>query len=164
MNDDQFDQLVIKIQEQVFAEAQEAYGTKGFDRWRNPQYNGRMENADAKAVLTGDCGDTMEIFLKFKHNMVVNASYITDGCGSSALCGSFTAEKAIGRTPEEIYDLTAETILNAIGTFPEKEKHCAYLAIRTLQDAVDVYMGRQVQVERHQDTINQPVPTKKISA
>ena len=43
---DKFDQFVNDLQEKIFDEAREAYGEKGFDRWRNPRHNGRMDAAD----------------------------------------------------------------------------------------------------------------------
>ncbi|WP_028584718.1 iron-sulfur cluster assembly scaffold protein [Desulfogranum mediterraneum] len=145
MNDEQFNALVDKIQEQVFDDAKDAYGATGFERWRNPRFGGRMEDADSKGRITGSCGDTMEMFLKFADSRVTEASYVTDGCGSSNVCGSFAAEMAIGKSIEEIFDLTGQDVLARIGQFPEKEEHCAYLAIKTVQDAVNNYMIQQVQ-------------------
>ena len=81
-----FDALVEKLQEQIFNEAKEIFGEKGFQRWRNPLYKGVLENADAHARITGKCGDTMEIFMKFENNHVTEASYMTDGCGASTVC------------------------------------------------------------------------------
>ncbi|MBM9514305.1 iron-sulfur cluster assembly scaffold protein [Desulfogranum marinum] len=145
MNDEQFNAMVDSIQEQVFEDAKDAYGVVGFDRWRNPRFHGRMEDADVQGRITGSCGDTMEMFLKIEEDRVTDASYATDGCGSSNVCGSFAAEIAIGKTVEEIFDLTGEDVLNKIGQFPEQEEHCAYLAIKTVQDAVNNYMVKKVQ-------------------
>lgn len=85
----------------------------------------------------------MEIFLKFEDNRVEKASYLTDGCGSSALCGSFTAELAHGKSPEELFELSPDDILETIGTFPEKDEHCAKLSILTLHEALNVYLIKQ---------------------
>ncbi|MBT8329811.1 MAG: hypothetical protein KJN87_08915 [Desulfofustis sp.] len=37
-------------------------------------------------------------------------------------------------------ELEPEDVLNKIGTFPEGEKHCATLAMKALQEAVNNYM------------------------
>ena len=116
MND--LDAFVDKLQEQIFDEAKEAYGEKGFQRWRNPLYNGRLENPDAHARITGKCGDTMEIFLKLENDRVKEISYLTDGCGSSTICGSFAAELAYGKTPDELSEINGEDILKKIGIKP----------------------------------------------
>ena len=140
MTDDAFEALVDNLQTKAFADARATYGDRGFERWRNPCFNGVLDDADAAGGLQGDCGDTMHIHLRFKDNRVTEASYTTDGCVSSALCGSFTAELAHGRDPEELLELEPEDVLNKIGTFPEGEKHCATLSIKALQEAVNNYM------------------------
>ncbi len=89
---DKLDIFVNDLQEQIFDEAINAYGEKGFKRWRNPRFNGKMKNYDVYAKVTGKCGDTMEIFLKIENNRVKDASYFTDGCASSSICGSFAGE------------------------------------------------------------------------
>ncbi len=137
---DSFDDFVNNLQEEIFDEAREAYGEKGFHRWRNPLYNRQLEDPDASARVTGKCGDTMEICLKFEEYRVKEASYRTDGCGSSAICGSFTAEMTIGKTPDELSDITGEVVLTEIGKFPKEDEHCAFLAAETLQTAVSKYM------------------------
>ena len=139
MNDD-FDVFVAKMQEQIFDETKEAFGEAGFQRWRNPLYNGKMKNPDAYACVTGKCGDTMEIYLKFKDDRVKEASYVTNGCGSSTVCGSFAAEMAIGKDPDELSAITGKAILEKIGRFPKDDEHCAFLAAETLQEALKDYM------------------------
>lgn len=139
MND--FDCFVNNLQEQIFDEARAAYGEKGFDRWRNPKFNGSMTSPDGCARITGECGDTMEIFLKFENDIVSAASYVTDGCASSAICGSFAAELAMGKDPDRLIDITGETVLRAIGRLPEEEHHCARLAAEALQEALSDYMS-----------------------
>ena len=144
MNDLEFDELVNKIQDGVFAEAKDALGEKGFARWRNPKFCGAMDNAHSHAQIRGSCGDTMQMFLVVERERVHQVSYITDGCSSSSIAGSFTAELATGKTLTEVLDMTGKDVLEAIGTFPEAEKHCAHLAVTTLQEAVNSFMAVQI--------------------
>ena len=144
---DTFDNFINNLQEEIFEDTKRAYGEIGFQRWRNPLYHGKMTNSDAQAKITGTCGDTMEIFLKFESSRVKDASYLTDGCGSSTVCGSFAAEMALGKNPDELTDITGEAILNKLGTFPEADEHCAYLAAETLQKALHIYMTHLKQEE-----------------
>jgi nitrogen fixation NifU-like protein len=138
-----FDKFVENLQQEIFEDTRNAYGEAGFQRWRNPLFQGRMKHPDAHAKVTGSCGDTMEIFLKFENNCVKDASYLTDGCGSSTVCGSFAAEMALQKNPDELTDITGEAILKKIGRFPKEDEHCAYLAAETLQKALHIYMTRQ---------------------
>ena len=135
------DEFLDKLQEEIFDEAKQALGEKGFERWRAPKYNGRMENPDGLGRVTGECGDTMEIYLKFKDNQVVDASYFTNGCASSMVSGSFAAELTLGKAPEELTDITADHVLSAVGKLPDADILCTTLAARTIQAALDNYMG-----------------------
>jgi nitrogen fixation NifU-like protein len=134
------DDFLDKLQDEIFEEAKQALGERGFDRWRNPKFNGRMDDADAWARVKGDCGDTMEIYLKFENNRVCRASYFTDGCASSMVSGSFAAELTLGRDPDEITDIDAQAVLDAIGRLPEEDMHCATLAAGAVQEALNNYM------------------------
>lgn len=139
---DKIDAFVAELQEQIFTETREAFGEAGFERWRNPRYRGPLADADAHAQVKGTCGDTMEIFLKFDGDRVKDAAYRTDGCGSSTVCGSFAAEMAIGRTPDELTDISGDAILDRLGRFPEEDRHCAFLAASTVQEALNQYMTK----------------------
>jgi nitrogen fixation protein NifU and related proteins len=138
---DALDDFLDNLQNEIFDDAKQAFGEKGFQRWRNPKFNGKMENPDGMGRVTGECGDTMEIYLKFKNNRVFDVSYFTDGCASSNISGSFAAELTLGKDPDEIADITAEIVLNTIGKLPEENLHCASLAARTVQEALSNYMS-----------------------
>ncbi|MBW1783021.1 MAG: iron-sulfur cluster assembly scaffold protein [Deltaproteobacteria bacterium] len=142
MSDD-FDDFARNLQEQIFEETKGAYGGVAFERWLNPLYMGRVDHPDAYARVTGPCHDTMEIFLRFEQGRVAEASFQTDGCGSSAVCGSFAAEMAHGKTPDELLDVTGEAILERLGGLPKEDEHCAFLAGETLQEALHEYMVKQ---------------------
>lgn len=149
MNDDEFEALVRKIQDEAMAEARNALGEKGFERWRNPQFCGELTDADCRGKVKGVCGDTMEMFVKLDGSKLTEVHYRTDGCGSSGVAGSFAAELAHGKTVEEIFDMTGDDVLDAIGGFPDAERHCAFLAVSTLQDAVNNYLVEQTRKEKH---------------
>ena len=125
-----------------------ALGERGFDRWRNPKFCGVIEEADGYAKLTGGCGDTMEMYLVVKDGTVEKVSYMTDGCSSSSIAGSFAAEIARGKRFEEVLDLRGTDVLEYIGSFPEKEEHCAHLAITSLQEALNSYLMRYTQKQK----------------
>jgi nitrogen fixation NifU-like protein len=141
---DSLDDFVARLQDQIFEETREAYGELGFQRWRNPLYRGVMLDAGGHGRITGRCGDTIELFLKFENDRVTRATFITDGCGSSTVCGSLAAELALGKNPDELTAVTGEKILEVLGRFPKEDEHCAFLAAESLQDALGDYMRRQI--------------------
>ena len=141
----ELDDFVQDLQNRIYDETREAYGDVAFERWLNPLYNGSIDNPDGYGRVTGSCGDTMQIFLKFENDRIKEASFQTDGCGSSAVCGSFAAEMALGKNLDEIVEITGEAILGKLGGLPKEDEHCAFLSAETLQEALHEYMIKQTQ-------------------
>ena len=139
------DDFVAELQNQIVGEIKESYGEKAYQRWLNLVYMGSLRNPDGFACLRGVCGDTMEIFLKFEGEKVKEASFQTDGCGSSQVCGSVAAELALGKSPDELIEVTGEAIMQELGGLPTDDTHCASLASETLQEALNDYMVKQTQ-------------------
>jgi len=106
--------------------------------WLNPQ----VDSPSGEARLTGTCGDTMEIALKFRNDRVAETSYWTNGCAYSFNCLYAAANLAKGKTPEEILEIDPELIRKAVGGLPEDQMHCARLSVETLQAALDNFMRR----------------------
>jgi len=140
---DDFDAQTLELQDEVFAAAQVMWGEAAHKRWLNPLFMGTLPDPDGQATLNGDCGDSMTIQLKIEHQQVSDAVFWTTGCGPSVVCGSFAAEMARGKSPEELLDFAGETILAATGGLPEDHLHCAFLAARTLASAANDYFVRQ---------------------
>lgn len=136
---DKLDQFLDDLQEKIFDEAKEVLGDKGFHRWQNPRFRGKLAHYDVHAHTVGACGDSMDIYFKFDNEIVSEASYITDGCGSSNVAGSFAAELSLGKRIEELADITGEFILSKLGEVPEDDQHCAFLAAGTVQEALKRY-------------------------
>lgn len=139
---DEFDDFTRAMQNQIYEETRQVYGEIAFERWLKPLYVGVMDNADGYSRVTGSCGDTMEIFLKFQNDTVKEASFQTDGCGSSMICGSFAVEMALGKNPDELIEITGEKILEVLEKFPKEDQHCAFLAAEALQEALEDYMKK----------------------
>jgi nitrogen fixation NifU-like protein len=140
---DSLDDFIREIQHQINEETRQAYGQVAFERWLRPQFMEAMAQPDGYGHVAGSCGDRMEIFLRFEEDKVKEASFRTDGCGSSLVCGSFAAELAHGKTPDEVAEISGETILKVLGGLPEEDRHCALLAAETLQTALEDYMRKE---------------------
>ena len=141
---DALDDFVEELQEEMLQEVKETYGEEVFQRWLNPVCQGSMVDPDGYASLTGACSDSMQIFLKFKNGIVSEATFQTDGCGASSVCGSFAAEMAMGKAPDELFAISGDVILKRLGGLPKEEQHCAFHAAETLHGALLDYMGKQI--------------------
>jgi len=138
---DPLDKLVGAIQDEADAEVRRLYGETVYKRWKNPEFSGRMDDADARGSSSGECGDTIEIYLKIKNGVIREASFYTDGCGPSIVAGDMTAELVRGRDLDRASMIDGEAVLTALGGLPEEKRHCAYLAARALAAAIEGYLS-----------------------
>ena len=135
-----FDELADALNEDVMAEMRRLYSEKAIELFRNPLHMGKIEDAEGYGKVTGPCGDTMEIFLKIKNNLIVDAGFTTDGCGPSGVCGGMITELAKGRGIEDAERINAKMLLDELGGLPEADQHCAMLAADTLHKAIACYV------------------------
>jgi nitrogen fixation NifU-like protein len=137
------DAFVERFQQAMLEEAKEKFGDVAYERWRNPLYMGVLIDADTFAHVKGSCGDSMVIYMTFENGRVGDASFQTDGCAPTIICGSFASEMAVGKTPDEIMDISGEDIMRQFGGLPKENEHCATLAAGALHEAVHNYMVKQ---------------------
>jgi len=130
-----------KFQELVRAKMKEVYSDAVVDRAMNPRNVGNMENANGFATVTGPCGDTMEIWIKVKNDRILEATFMTDGCGTTIAAGSMATELAKGINVIQAQRISQQDVLEALGGLPEESKHCALLAANTLREAVKDYLA-----------------------
>ncbi|MFC1970291.1 iron-sulfur cluster assembly scaffold protein, partial [Chloroflexota bacterium] len=119
----------------------EVYSEKAIDHFLNPRNLGEIAAPDGFGRVTGPCGDTMEIYLKVRDGKVINASFWTDGCGSSIASGSMVTELAKEKSLIEARKITQDDVLDALGGLPEDSLHCALLAANTLKEAIKDYLA-----------------------
>ena len=102
----------------------------------NPRNLGMIADADAQAIITGPCGDTMEIYLKISDDIIQRAGFMTDGCGYTIVCGSAATEMLIGCKVEDALKIKQHEIEKCLGGLPEDNRHCALLTANTIQKAL----------------------------
>ena len=129
------------FQELVRAEMRKVYAKTVIEHATNPRNVGDIEDADGFALFTGPCGDTMKIWLRVKHNTITEATFMTDGCGTTIAAGSMVTELAKGKTVIQAQKISQQDVLNALGGLPEESQHCALLAANTLREAVKDYLA-----------------------
>ena len=129
-----------ELQELIMADMRKVYSETVIDHAMNPRNVGDMENADGFGKVTGPCGDTMEIWLKVGDGIVAEATFLTDGCGTSIASGSMVTELVRGKSIPEAQKVTQQDVLNALGGLPEDSLHCALLVANTLKEAIKDYL------------------------
>jgi len=92
----------------------------------------RIERPDGYGKRTGECGDTIELFLTIRDDCIQNASFYTDGCLNTVACANTVVSIIEGQEIAKAWDLSPETVAEYLGTLPSNEFHCAELAVGAL--------------------------------
>jgi nitrogen fixation NifU-like protein len=133
---ERFDDLERDIAEDM----RKIYSPQVIDHFQNPRNLGSLPSPHGFGRLTGPCGDTMQIYLKIRDGRILEARFLTDGCGPSLASGSMLTEMVKGKSVEEALTITPDDILNHLGGLPPESTHCALLASNTLKEAVRDYL------------------------
>ena len=108
-----------------------------------PLNNGVIKHAHGSAEVKGECGTRMIVFLKINKGIIVNAKFVTDGCGVSYACGSAVTEMIQNKTCVEAAKLTPDDIVQYLGGLPASDLHCANLCIYALLASLQQYEDKK---------------------
>ncbi|MFH0921335.1 MAG: iron-sulfur cluster assembly scaffold protein [Fibrobacterota bacterium] len=109
-----------------------------------PSNMGRMNDPDVAAQVTGQCGDSMEMYLVIKDEIVTDSRFFTDGCNVSRICGSAAARLAKDKSLKEILRLSPADVIDSLKELPDNNIHCAILAVATLHKALADFLLRSL--------------------
>lgn len=102
-----------------------------------------LDDPDGIAKVVGNCGDTMEIALKFRDGKVGATHYWSNGCSFSKRCVETAATLARNKTVEEVQKINMISIMDEVGQLPETHLHCAQLAEITLQKSLSNFLDSE---------------------
>ena len=103
----------------------------------------RLQNSDGYGKRTGECGDTVEMFLCIKGGRIQSVSFDTDGCINTNACANTVAHFSEGKTIEEAWEITPEDVIEFLETLPKENHHCAELTVGAFYLALANYQERQ---------------------
>ena len=109
------------------------------DHSLSPRNLGMMDNPDGYTRHTSSCGDTLNIWLRVKDDIINEATFTTDGCSATVAVGSMVTELAGGKTIAEARRISPQDILTSLGGLPPVNEHCALLAATALSEAIVDY-------------------------
>ena len=121
-----------------------AYNPIILDHLKHPRNKGEMENPDGVGEAQNPvCGDTMRLFIRVETDRIVDATFLTFGCGAAIASSSLTTEMIKGKTIEEVLMISDEAIASALGGLPPAKIHCSVLAEKAIQAAVSDYRRKK---------------------
>ncbi len=118
------------------------YSDKAIRYYLERPYMGNMENADQVSELTGHCGDTMKIFFKLDESgHIQDVRYQVLGCPGAIAAAMAAVDLVKGKTLDEAKIITDRDVFRLLEDLPDQKQHCIRLAVKTLQKAIDEYLG-----------------------
>ena len=109
---------------------------------REPRNLGEMDHPDGQAVAVGVCGDSIQVGLRVRDEVITEVRVKPLGCLYTTVCASAVGELALGMRLEQALELTPGDLEQTLGGLPEDHRHCARLAVNTLGEAIaDCYGG-----------------------
>ncbi len=119
------------------------YSQKVMDHFKNPRNVGEMENPDGVGHVGNPiCGDVMELYIKVRNGMIVDAKFKTFGCGAAIATSSMVTEIVKGKSIEEALTISNKTVAEALGGLPAVKMHCSVLAEDALKSAIEDYLNK----------------------
>ena len=118
-----------------------AFSDIGKKHAQYPKNNYQMKEYNGIAEITGPCGDTMEMRILVKDEIITDASFITDGCASSHACGSATVSIVLNINVNRALNIRQNLILGFLEGLHPNDAHCALLAANTMRKAVENFMN-----------------------
>lgn len=116
------------------------YSSKVMEHFNNPRNVGEVENPDGIGhVGNVVCGDIMELYIKVKDDIIVDAKFKTFGCGAAIATSSMVTEMVKGKNIKEALEISNKAVAEALGGLPAIKMHCSVLAEQALKSAIDDY-------------------------
>jgi nitrogen fixation NifU-like protein len=121
----------------------EPYSDKVMDHFRNPRNVGVIDDADGVGKEGNPmCGDIMELFIKVKDNIIVDAKFRTFGCGAAIATSSMITEMIKGKSIEDALKISNKAVAEALDGLPKVKMHCSVLAADALKKAVEDWRAK----------------------
>ncbi len=119
------------------------YSAKVMDHFTNPRNVGEIPDADGVGTEGNPtCGDVMQIFIKVKDGIIIDAKFKTFGCGAAIAVSSMVTEMIKGKTLEEALAISKEAVANELGGLPAQKMHCSNLGADALKKAIEDYKSK----------------------
>ena len=121
-----------------------SYNAVVMDHLKHPRNMGEMESPDGIGEAQNPvCGDTMRLSIKVETGRIIDAKFLTFGCGAAIASSSMTTEMIKGKTIDEALMISDQVIAEALGGLPPSKIHCSVLAEKAIRAAVSDYQERR---------------------
>jgi nitrogen fixation NifU-like protein len=123
------------------------YAETILDHYRNPRQAAPLAAPSIEhSEENHSCGDAITLQLNLENGKIVDIGWSGTGCAISQASMSMLAEELIGKSTEEMEQMTQKDIYAMLGVpiGPRRFK-CALLSLHTLKNAIRRIEGKEVQ-------------------
>ena len=120
------------------------YNEKVIEHFKNPKNVGEIKDADGVGEVGNPvCGDMMTFYIKVENNKLIDVKYKTFGCVAAIAVSSMISEMAIGKTIDEVLEISNKMVAEALGGLPPNKYHCSNLGADALKAAIEDYKKKR---------------------
>jgi nitrogen fixation NifU-like protein len=101
-----------------------------------PDYLEIPAHPDGRGKNTGECGDTVEVFLSVARGRIEEISFRIDGCINTRACANTIGRMTYTKPLEQAWTIAPRDVIDYLQTLPESSHHCAELACGALYRAL----------------------------
>ena len=123
--------------------SESGYSDTAIDYFIDQPDMGSLEDADQVSELTGQCGDTMKVYLKMNGEIIEDAKIQVLGCPGAIASAMVAMEMIKGMTIEEARKITDRDIFRRLIEIPDQKQHCIRLSVKTMNQAFDEISPRK---------------------
>jgi nitrogen fixation protein NifU and related proteins len=114
------------------------------DHFLHPRNAGLMQDPDGIGEDEFDgCGDLTRFSLRVRDGRAAEVRFQTYGCGPTIAAASACSELCTGRPVEDLVNVEAGDVEEALGGLPEDRRHAAEVAARAVRGAALDYLRRR---------------------
>ncbi len=103
-----------------------------------------MEQPDGCGRKTGDCGDSITLYLRIREDIIDQVTFELAGCLNTNACCNALAVLVEGKKMEESWDISPQDIIEFLETLPVDHHHCADLTVGTFYLALADYNEKTI--------------------
>ena len=118
------------------------YGEIILDHYRNPHHCGKLEQPSCSARDSNPlCGDMLEFELRLdREGHIADVGFTAKGCAISQASASMLTDELLGKTLEEVKNITNEDMFRMLGVpLTSARVKCALLSLVTVKKALTLH-------------------------
>ena len=120
------------------------YSEQVRDHYEHPRNTGAVDNPSGKAIVRSPLdSDTVLITLRIEDGVIADARFKCMGCAVAIACSSAATEMVRGKPVEQAYEITKQSVADALGGIPEYKMRCSNLAPEAIRKAIDDWREKQ---------------------